>query len=115
MYDGKVWIALFVVISLLTIFIKDRKRFIQANIVLNTFFIGLILIITIFQISDISGIESDVEAVGFIPVAGRVMLDFLHWSSDRFIGVIIYFTINLIVTYRKLVFVKAEPEQNQEE
>ena len=115
LYDSAIWISAFIIIALLIYLIPDRKKFIKVNIALNLLFVSAILATALIErFYEFDSFEN-LENIYYEEYAVKVFIKFLKWNSDRVIGISIYFLVNLFVTYKKMIFVKAEPEQNQEE
>lgn len=103
-YDGKVLITLFIFLTFTLLAIKEKVLFVRLNISLNVLFIILF--------ASFVFIEQNIEYDAFY-VADP--LDFAKWAHEilykhsyKFIGFLVYFSVNLFVIYKKVFFAKVE-------
>ena len=108
MIDGKLLILIFIALNLGTIFIKNRGKFIISNITINILFIFLIIGMTLTQrflvFIDIEAVE---QAFAF-----PYLVDILYYNSNKFILIGLFLLINLIITYKKLIYNKAKDDNS---
>ena len=108
MNDGKLLILIFIALNLGTVFIKNRGKFIISNLTINILFIFLIIGMTLTQrfliFVDIEAVE---QAFAF-----PYLVDILYYNSNKFILIGVFLLINLIITYRKLIYSKTKDDNS---
>lgn len=108
MNDGKLLILIFIALNLGTIFIKTRGKFIFSNITINVLFIFLIIGMTLTQRFQVF---IDIEAVEQA-FAFPYLVDILYYNSNKFILIGLFLLINLIITYKKLIYNKTKDDNS---
>ncbi|GEM_PF-6721163 len=108
MNDGKLLILIFIALNLGTIFIKNRGKFIVSNITINILFIFLIVGMTLTQRFQVF---IDIEAVEQAFVF-PYLVDILYYNSNKFILIGLFLLINLIITYKKLIYSKTKDDNS---
>lgn len=103
-YDGKVIIGFFIIITFLMFFFNDRKKLIKYNIVSNIIFLILFLGMVF--------IERSIEYPTILHSDPFTNLEYsfnmMYKHSDKFIGIILYFSLNFVLIYKKLVLNKSD-------
>ena len=110
-YDGKIILAVFLILTLLLFFLSNRSQIVKLSLILNIVFILTFLIITVAErvIEYPTLLHSDPFSTL------QFSHDLVYKHSDKFIGMLVFYSLNLLLIYKKLIFGDPESEQNQEE